>query len=106
VVSVDLLCLDELGYMELELPSAGLLFQLLTFTDPRLCAAYSTTPRSLASSPKLTRPAVNRRLCRLPALDRSQGSGLAKTGNHVRPYLGPGQDAAAAIASTYSLVCH
>jgi hypothetical protein len=39
VVSVDLLCLDELGYMEPERPSAGLLFQLLTFTDPRLCAA-------------------------------------------------------------------
>jgi len=58
---VDLLCLDELGYMELDRRGAELLFQVLTereeksaiaiasnepfsgwtktFTDPRLCAA-------------------------------------------------------------------
>jgi DNA replication protein DnaC len=58
---VDLLCLDELGYMELDKRGAELLFQVLTeweekasvaiasnesfsgwtktFTDPRLCAA-------------------------------------------------------------------
>jgi DNA replication protein DnaC len=58
---VDLICLDELGYMELDRPDAELLFQVLTereersaiaiasnepfsgwtktFTDPRLCAA-------------------------------------------------------------------
>jgi DNA replication protein DnaC len=58
---VDLLCLDELGYTELDRRGAGLLFQVLTereersavasasnepfsgwtktFTDPRLCAA-------------------------------------------------------------------
>jgi len=58
---VDLLCVDELGYMELDRRGAGLLFQVLTereekasvaiasnesfsgwtktFTDPRLCAA-------------------------------------------------------------------
>ena len=58
---VDLLCIDELGYMELDRRGAGLLFQVLiegegknsiaiashesfpgwtrTFTDPRLCAA-------------------------------------------------------------------
>ncbi len=58
---VDLLCLDELGYMELDRHGAELLFQVLsereerfsvaiasnesfsgwtkTFTDPRLCAA-------------------------------------------------------------------
>ncbi|MDO0929826.1 IS21-like element helper ATPase IstB [Streptomyces sp. TG1A-8] len=58
---VDLLCIDELGYMELDRHGAGLLFQVLTereeknsvaiasnesfggwtktFTDPRLCAA-------------------------------------------------------------------
>lgn len=59
--SVDLLCIDELGYMELDRRGAELLFQVLTepeegnsvaiasnesyggwtktFTDPRLCAA-------------------------------------------------------------------
>ena len=58
---VDLLCIDELGYMELDRRGAELLFQVLTereeknsiaiasnhafsgwtrtFTDPRLCAA-------------------------------------------------------------------
>jgi DNA replication protein DnaC len=58
---VDLLCIDELGYMELDRHGAELLFQVLTeredknsvaiasnesfggwtkkFTDPRLCAA-------------------------------------------------------------------
>jgi DNA replication protein DnaC len=58
---VDLLCIDELGYMELDKRGAELLFQVLTereekasvaiatnesfsgwtktFTDPRLCAA-------------------------------------------------------------------
>ena len=58
---VDLLCVDELGYMERDRRGAGLLFQVLTereekasvatasnenfsgwtrtFTDPRLCAA-------------------------------------------------------------------
>jgi DNA replication protein DnaC len=58
---VDLLCIDELGYMELDKRGADLLFQVLTereekasvaiasneslsgwtktFTDPRLCAA-------------------------------------------------------------------
>jgi DNA replication protein DnaC len=58
---VDLLCIDELGYMELDRRGADLLFQVLTereeknsvaiasnesfsgwaktFTDPRLCAA-------------------------------------------------------------------
>jgi hypothetical protein len=58
---VDLLCIDELGYMELDRPGAEMLFQVLTereernsiaiasnepfsgwtktFTDPRLCAA-------------------------------------------------------------------
>jgi len=61
---VDLLCLDELGYMELDKRGAELLFQVLTereekssvaiasnesfsgwtktFTDPRLCAVIST----------------------------------------------------------------
>ena len=61
---VDLLCIDELGYMELDRRDAELLFQVLTereeknsvatasnrrfsgwtktFTDPRLCAASST----------------------------------------------------------------
>jgi hypothetical protein len=60
-VSIDLLCIDELGYMELDRRGAELLFQALTereeknsvaiasnesfggwtktFTDPRLCAA-------------------------------------------------------------------
>ena len=58
---IDLLCIDELGYMQLDRPGAELLFQVLTerdeknsgaiasndsfaswgktFTDPRLCAA-------------------------------------------------------------------
>jgi DNA replication protein DnaC len=61
---VDLLCIDELGYMELDKRGAELLFQVLTereeknsvaiasnesfsgwtktFTDPRLCAVIST----------------------------------------------------------------
>ena len=61
---VDLLCIDELGYMELDRRGAELLFQVLTereekasvaiasnesfggwtktFTDPRLCAVIST----------------------------------------------------------------
>ena len=60
---VDLLCLDELGYLELDRRGAGLLFQVFTereerasiaiasnaafsewtstFTDPRLCAAIA-----------------------------------------------------------------
>src|ERR1019366_8986204 len=45
---IDLLCLDELGYIELDRRGAELLFQVFTereekssaaFTDPRLCAA-------------------------------------------------------------------
>jgi DNA replication protein DnaC len=71
---VDLLCIDELGYMQLDRRGAELLFQVLTereekasvaiasnesfsgwtktFTDPRLCAASSTDSPSVAPSSK------------------------------------------------------
>ena len=71
----DLLCLDELGYLQLDRRGAELLFQVLTereektaiaiasnepfsgwtktFTDPRLCAAIVDRPRSPCASWRL-----------------------------------------------------
>ena len=109
---VDLLCIDELGYMELDRRGAELLFQVLTereetasvaiasnesfsgwtktFTDPRLCAAI--VDRLTFNATIIETGTESYRLARaratpgqLPERSRDQ-PGTVQRGRHLRPH--------------------
>lgn len=54
---VDLLCIDELGYMQLDRRGAELLFQVLTEREEKASVAIASTPRSARWSSREVIPA-------------------------------------------------
>jgi hypothetical protein len=130
---VDLLCIDELGYMELDRHGAELLFQVLTereeknsvaiasnesfggwtktFTDPRLCAAIvdrlpSTAPSSRPAPTPTASPAPEPELKHLPRQAESAGADHADEGERCieRPLGEVGEPAMAAVSIDAALV--
>ena len=57
---LDLLCLDELGYLHLDRRGAELLFQVLTERDERASIAVASNAPVLRVGPDLHRPAPRR----------------------------------------------
>jgi DNA replication protein DnaC len=78
---VDLLCLDELGYMELDRHGAELLFQVLTEREERSAIAIASTSRSPAGPrPSPTRASARPSSTDSPSPDRSSRPAPPPTG--------------------------